>query len=179
MKSGNYLVIQADTYIHRDSHYMLSYILGKDIFHNSDSMRARCVDIGTKSLTYNKQLSNEIEELICDLDGDYDFRIPNFSSRIIVGWEREGWKEVRTNNYNQLKFAVKTTTDTDKNALLGIGIYFGNNKLTKEQINYIGMRAIEFFKLDEDLIFQTEAKVASYSFVEVKQTQTVHSFKDC
>lgn len=179
MKSGNYLVIQADTYIHRDSHYMLSYILGKDIFDKFDSTRACCVDVGTKSLTYNKQLSNEIKELICDLDGDYEFRIPNFSSRIIVGWEREGWKEVKTSSYNQLKFALKSTTDSDKNALLGIGIYFGNNKLTEEQINYIGMRAIEYFKFEEELIFQTEAKVASYSFVEVKQTQTVHSFKDC
>lgn len=179
MKSGNYLVIQTNTYIHRDSHYMLSYILGKDIFEKFDSMRGICVESGIKSPTYNNELSNQIEELICDLDGDYDFRVPNFSSRIIVAWEREGWKEVRTNNCHQLKFAVKSTGDVEKNALMGIGIYFGNNKLTENQINYIGTRAIEFFNLNDELIYQTDAKVASYSFVEIKQTQTIHSFKDC
>lgn len=178
MKSGNYLVIQTNTYIHRDSHYMLSYILGKDIEDNYDSIKYVAAKLGKESITYNSQVSDEIGKLICDLDGDYDFRVPNFSSRIIVAWERDGWKEVRTSDY-QLKFAVKSITDTDKNALMGIGIYFGTNKLTQDQIDYIGTRAIEFFKLNEDLIYQINAEIASYSFVEIKQTQTIHSFKDC
>ena len=119
-----------------------------------------------------------IEELVNSGNQNFltenETRIPNYSSSYAFAWERPGWKRDKNS------FVLKSTGDKESDALLGIGIYFGNNSLTEEQINYIGIRAIEFFNLDEEVIFYNlNAKVASYSFVEVKQTQTVHSFKDC